>query len=178
MRKKLKFYLVGPIQWTEDFMNWRIDLREYLEDQGHEGLLPWGEIYHGKMGRLVFTKWAKSMSRDDYLGRVRKYFRKYVIKWDIRAVEACDGIIFWLPKDIPTVGSHGECTLIYYLVHHKKLAKWRASHKKIFVVTTIPAKDLSYWLIGCSDRIFFNWNEFKAYFGKRFNNKKKKVNNK
>ena len=173
MRKRLKWYLVGPIQWTEDFMHWREETQEFLEECGHEALFPWGEIYHGKKGKAVFTEWATTMPLDDYLGRVRKYMRRYVIKWDLKAVEASDGIIFWLPKNVKTVGSYGELTTIYFLAIHKKLAKWKGSHKKIFVITTIPLGNLSNWMIGCSDRIFFNWKDFREYFIKHFNNKKK-----
>ncbi len=173
LKKSLKWYLVGPIQWEEDFMSWREEIREFLEKCGHEALLPWGEIYHGKRGRAVFSEWAKTMSKDDFLGRVRKYMRRFVIKWDLKEVEAADGIIFFLPKDVATVGSYGEETLIYYLAYHKKLAKWKASHKKILVVTDIPVEELSYWMIGCSDRVFFGWKSFKDWFIRHFDNIKK-----
>lgn len=149
-------------------MSWREDLREFLESLGHEAILPWGEIYHGKMGRAVFKKWIKKMSLNDCLSRIRKYMRRYVIKWDLKAVEKCDGIIFWLPKGVPTVGSFGELTLIYYFIHHKKLKKYKGRKKKIFIVTEIPIADLSYWLIGCSDRIFFHMKDFKEYFEQEY----------
>jgi len=174
--KKMKWYLVGPIQWAKDFMSWREDAREELEELGHEAIFPWGEIFHGKKGKAVFSDWAKVMDHDEYLGRVRKYMRRYVIKWDIKAVEACDGIVFWLPKDVKTVGSHGEATLIYYFVHHKRLKKYRGRHKKIFIISDIPLSDLSNWTIGCSDRIFKSWNEFWKYMKDNFNrNGKKKI---
>lgn len=174
MKKSLKWYLVGPIQWADDFMSWREELREFLEDQGHEAILPWGEIYHGKMGRDVFMRWAVEMSQDDYLGRVRTYMRKFVVKYDIAAVEASDGIIFWLPKETQTVGSYGELTLIYYLAYHKKNGKFKGNYKKIFIVTDLPLEDLSYWMIGCSDRVFLSWDSFKEWFIRHFSNKKVK----
>ena len=69
--KKMSWYLVGPIQWADDFMSWREDAREELEKLGHEAIFPWGEIFHGKKGKAVFSDWVKVMSHDDYLGRVR-----------------------------------------------------------------------------------------------------------
>lgn len=172
--KRLKFYLVGPIQWSDNFMGWREDLREFLEEYGHEALLPWGEIYHGKKGKMVFLNWAKELSPKVYFAKVRKYMRRHVIKWDLKAVEACDGIIFWLPKGIKTVGSYGEITLIYYFIYHKKYSKWKGKQKKIFVITDIPIEELSYWLIGCSDKIFKNFKKFKKYFKENFNQKRKR----
>jgi len=171
--KKMAFYLVGPIQWAQDFMSWREEIREFLENQGHEALLPWGEIYHGKKGKAVFSEWMKNMKKEEFFQRVRSYMRRYVIKWDLKAVEKCDGIIFYLPKDTPTVGSYGELTLIYYFVHHRKFKKFKGRQKRIFVITEMPLEDLSYWLIGCSDRIFFGMKDFKRYFERKFNRKKK-----
>jgi len=174
LRKKA-FYLVGPIQWADDFMSWREDMREFLENLGHEAIFPWGEIYHGKLGKAAFSKWLKRMSVPDFFGRVRKYMRRYVIKWDIKAVEACDGVIFWLPRNVRTVGSYGEATLIYYLIYHKRLKKYKGRRKKIFVVTDIPPQELGYWLIGCSDRIFTTMDKFKEYFEENYDKRGKKV---
>lgn len=176
--KKLKFYLVGPIQWAEDFMSWREDIKEFLEECGHEALFPWGEIYHGKKGKAVFSEWVKEMSSEDCLGRIRTYMRRFVLKWDLQAVDNCDGIIFWLPKDLKTVGSYGEETLIYYFVYHKKYKKYIGRFKRIFIVTDIPLEEMSYWMIGCSDRIFKSFDEFKDYFRKNFNKKKVKKDDK
>jgi len=144
-------------------MTWREDIREFLENLGHEAIFPWGEIYHGKKGKAVFSDWAKEMDQDEFLGRVRKYMRRFVIKWDLKAVEACDGIVFFLPKGVKTIGSHGEATLIYYFIHHKKFKKYRKRMKRIFIITDTPLEELSYWLIGCSDWIFPSFKEFKKY---------------
>jgi len=173
--KKLKFYLAGPIQFTDDFMNWREDIRDFLEELGHEALLPWGEIFHGKKGKAVFNEWTEEMSSVEYLRRVSKYMRTYVMKWDLKAVIKSDGVICYLPKGVPTSGSHGELTLIYYLLHHKKRKKNRSP--RIFVVTDEKLEDLFYWVIGCSDRVFFDWKSFKKYFKEHFSNKQRKVKN-
>ena len=55
---------MGPIQWADDFMSWREDAREKLEDLGHEAIFPWGEIYHGKKGNAIFSKWDEVMNLD------------------------------------------------------------------------------------------------------------------
>lgn len=173
--RKLKWYLVGPIQYVEDYITWRQKMVNFLESLGHEGLMPWGEIYHSKWVRGEYKKWATEMKPEDFCSRVRKHMRGNVLNFDINALLDSDGIIFYLPKDTKTVGSHGEITLAYYLkrwvTNGKK--KWFEG-KKIFLITDIPIEEMPYWLIGCSDYIFFSMEEFEKYFKENFDRKKGK----
>lgn len=169
--KKMTFYLVGPIQYVEDYMTWRQEMSNFLDELGHAAEFPWGEVYHGKEMKGIFSLWLKKMKVDDWLARVRKYMRAQVIRYDINALLKSDGIIFYLPKGTKTVGSYGEQTLAYFL---KKWKGKRFQGKKIFVIVENEPKELSYWLIGCSDRVFFKMEDFKEYFKKHFNRNSKK----
>lgn len=165
----MSWYLVGPIQWAKDFMSWRIEIEDFLEELGHSARMPWGEIHSGKEGKVLFSDWVKVMNPGDYYSRVRKYMRRYVIKYDLKQVVKGDGIIFYIPKDTPTVGSYGEQTLKYYLLNYRK----KTENKKIFVITDVPFSEQSYWMIGCSDMIFHSFEEFKQYFREHYDLKKK-----
>lgn len=174
--RKLTFYLVGPIQFAEDFMSWRKEMADFLEKLGHSVEFPWGEVYHSKWMKQEFYNWLKSMKKEDWVSRVRKYMRSQVIRFDINALLRSDGIIFYLPKNTKTVGSYGEQTLAYYLKKWRedKEGKKYASGKRIFVIVEEEPEDLSFWLIGCSDRIFWSIEEFKEYFLENFNRKRKR----
>lgn len=171
--KSLAFYLVGPIQYVEDYMSWRRAVADFLEELGHTAEFPWGEVYHGKEMRGEFKTWFKESSKSDWVSRVRKYMRSQVIRYDINALLRSNGIIFYLPKGAKTVGSYGEQTLAYYL------KKWRPEEKKyqdisIFVIAEDGPEELSYWLIGCADWIFWSMDEFKEYFRKNYNRLEKR----
>jgi len=172
--KKLRFYLIGPIQYVDDYYSWRVKMIEFLELLGHEGLMPWGEMYHSKWIKGEYKTWAEEMKPDEFCARVRKHMRANVLNFDISQVLNADGTIFYLPKETKTVGSYGEITLAYYLrkwgSNGKK--KW-FDGKKLFVITENLAGDLPYWLIGCSDYIFFSQEEFEKYFKENFDRKKK-----
>lgn len=173
--KKLRWYLVGPIQFVEDYYSWRREMIQFLESLGHEGLMPWGEMYHSTWIKGEYKTWAKTMKEDEYLARVRKHMRKNVIHFDLNQLLDSDGLICSFPKDVITAGSHGEITLAYYLKKWESNGKKKwFDGKKIFVITDIPTNELPYWLIGCSDRIFTNKGDFEKYFKESFNRKRKK----
>lgn len=171
--KRLTFYLVGPIQYVEDYMSWRQDVADFLDSLGHSAEFPWGEVYHGKEMKGQFSEWIPHMSRDEWIHKVRRYMRAQVIRYDLNALLRSDGLIFYLPKGAVTVGSYGEQTVAYYLKKWTNQPKYKG--KRIFVI--IEDDDLmsmSYWLIGCSDVLFFSMKEFKRYFKQNFNRIKKK----
>jgi len=174
--KKLSFYLVGPIQYVDDYFSWRQKMSDFLHELGHNAEFPWGEVYHSKWMRGEFKRDLKKMKREDWLKKVRRYMRAQVIRFDLQTLLKSDGIIFYIPKGTRTVGSYGEQTLAYYLKvwEPDKKGKKFARGKRIFVIAEDPIEDLSYWMIGCSDWIFSSLDEFRAYFKNNFNRNKKR----
>jgi len=84
--KRFKFYLCGPIQYVEDFVTWRENISDFLEEMGHTAQWPWGEVYHGKKIKEIFIEWKETMSTDEWLKEIRTFVRRKVIRYDLEAV--------------------------------------------------------------------------------------------
>lgn len=144
-------------------------MSDFLEELGHSAEMPWGEVYHTKWMKEEFRKWSRTMEKVKWIEKVRNYVRKNILRYDINALLKSEGLIFYLPKETRIAGSFGEATLAYYIKRWTSSKNYKG--KKIFVITDERLEDLSYWVIGCSDEIFFGFEEFKSYFKKNFNRK-------
>lgn len=162
----MKIYLCGPIQYVEDYITWRSRMDDFLDELGHEAIMPWGEVYHGKKIKMKFKRLRLTATRDDYFDEVREYMKTNIIKFDLDALIASDAILFWHPRDIKTAGSFGEVTLAHYL------RAWTGKNYQIWVVSDYHKDELSYWVIGCSDKIFKSIEDFEDWFKKKYGEKK------
>lgn len=139
---------------------------DFFDELGHEAIMPWGEVYHGKKIKQKFRRLRETLTRDQYLDEVRAYMRKNIIQFDLNALIESDVILFWHPRDVKTAGSFGEITLAYYL------REWTKKDYKIWVITDERKDELSYWVTGCSDKIFKTFEDFEDWFKNKYNNKK------
>ena len=169
--KRLKFYLVGPVQYVEDHYTWREEVSSFLETLGHEALMPWGQMYHSKAMGEEYERWAGELKPEEFFARVRKDIRKKILSFDLNQVLKADGLIFYLPKGIQTYGSSGEITLAYYLKKWGNGKKRFYEGRRIFLITDIPLKDTPRWLVGCSDYVFTSLEEFREFFKENLDRK-------
>ena len=173
-KKPMKIYLCGPIQYVEDYITWRSRMDDFLDEHGHEAVMPWGEVYHGKKIKMKFKRLRVDLERDKYFDEVRKYMKENIVKYDLDALISSDAVLFWHPRDVKTAGSFGEITLAHYL------REWTGRKYQIWVVSDYHKDELSYWVIGCSDKVFKTMEDFEDWFLKKYdlNNKEKKEDKK
>jgi len=135
---------------------------------GHEAIMPWELAHQERKIKSRFERICKNHSRDDFLDEVRAFMRQNIIKFDISKLVESDAILMWYPRDVKTAGSLGEITLAYYL------KEYGGKDYKIWIITDYRKNELSYWVIGCSDKIFQTFDDFEAWFEKKYKIKKKK----
>jgi len=165
----MKIYLSGPIQYADNAFTWREKMDDFFERMGHEAIMPWELAHQERKIKTRFERICKNSKRDDFLDEVRKFMRSNIIKFDIEKLVNCDAILFWHPRDVKTAGSFGEVTLAYYF------REYLGKEFKIWVITDYRKNELSYWTVGCSDKVFQSFEDFEEYFEKKYKVKDEEV---
>lgn len=154
-KSKIKTYLAGPIDAVnvKEAMKWREFVTKELKKFNITVLNPFGQKGGDRLStvRSKFAIWKKYGNVD----AIRQVVSSTVIPPDLDMVEECDFITLYIPQDDgkEICGSYGEMTLGFKL------------GKQVYIVTKRRLKPLNLpmWSIGCSTKIFSNWNDYFDY---------------
>lgn len=149
-KKKLKFYLAGPISWVPDesYVQWRDMMTAFLKMIGHEAVDPLRK-YAVPAKEKMKVEGAISEDRIDI---VREYLRRRILNPDYELIDESDGIIAYIPNY--SVGTSAEIGYAY------------RCGKPVYVVTPMPKEEWSGWLVGLSTLIFTSWDELRMFLEK------------
>ncbi len=147
----MKAYLAGAIEHAPDHGNaWRNEIAAFLKNElNHDCFNPLINEYNllSDRERRVF----RSLKKTDLIG-FKKIVRK-IMKKDLKIIaEEIDYIIcYWDVHTEKGGGTQGELTLSFYL------------GIPVYMVTECPVAEISGWIIGCTTKIFSNFNELKYF---------------
>ena len=127
---------------------WRVDISNWLEQNlGHDVIDPVLEtqklvLEHNSHN---YRNWKNTDPK-----RFKDFFR-LLIDHDLRSViDKADYLIVFLDKSIlKGGGTHGEVTMAYWV------------NKPVYLVNTIPRRDLSAWISSCSTDLYDSFDELK-----------------
>jgi hypothetical protein len=148
-------YLSGPIEYAEDGGRlWRRKLAPYLREQlGHRVYYP-AEDEKKNLNEEEAAHFREWKATD--VERFRRAVRK-IIAFDLDIIEnhADYLICYWdaLPK---SGGTSAELTI----AHRKGIP--------VYLVTTLAPKEISGWMLGCSDHVFGSIEQLKEFLTARF----------
>lgn len=159
--------MAGPMDDVDidQSRDWRDWLTEKLNEIGIETLNPitkYGDGY-GTV-RQKFAIWGKFGNID----AIRQVVATQIIPADIKMVQDSDFVTLYIsPKGHEICGSYGEMTLAFYL------------GKPVYIVTRRKLKPLNIpkWAVGCSKKIFSNWEDYLQYIKEKWVNGRKRSHN-
>ena len=141
-------YLSGSIEFALEYgKGWRRELKPWLEETlGHRVYDPAEDEKKNLTDEEVahFRAWKTSDPE-----RFRRTVRK-IIDWDIDLIEQqADYVIcFW---DRHSAGTTAELTAAY------------RRGIPVYLVTELPASEISGWVLGCVEQVFGGFDELKAF---------------
>ena len=149
-------YLSGPIENAlNDGAGWRNDMTQWLEK----------ELDHKVFNPVTETQSiTKELNADDFRlmkttnpERYKNIIRK-IIQVDLDAVvEGSDYLIVnWDKSVFKGGGTHGEITMAYWF------------KKPVYMVNTLPIKDVSSWIFSCTDFMCSNFDDLKRELKKKY----------
>jgi len=146
MKRKIKYYLAGPIADVKDdsYKAWRDDITKFLENIGQGVYNPLTK-YEGKAGD--FKDELLEMRENGEWKEVKKFMEDLVLPADRLLVKKSDGVIAFVPNY--TVGTLREISLAY---------EWK---KPVYIVSNMKLPSNS--LIGMATEIFKTFEELKKY---------------
>ena len=150
-RSKLLAYLAGAIENAPDNGSaWRLELSDFLVKQlQHRVFNPCLEESH-VLNQEEFHSFRKWKTTD--IKRFREVVHKIIKKDLTKIIDEVDYIIcLWDKHVLGGGGTHGELTMAHWY------------KKPVYLVTDMPLKNISSWIIGCSTEIFFNFDQLKQY---------------
>ena len=148
-------YLSGPIEYAEDGGKlWRRKLAPYLREQlGHRVYDP-AEDERKNLSEAEAAHFREWKSSD--VERFRRAVRK-IIAFDLDIIENhADYLICYWDAPARSGGTSAELTI----AHRKGIP--------VYLVTSLPTKELSGWMLGCCDQVFRSVEELKAFLTARF----------
>jgi len=158
MTDEIQTYLCGPIGdiKIENAKNWRNWLMERLGEMEIKTLDPLRK-YGDRLAsvRSKLSNWKRFGNID----AIRLMVSQMIIPSDLEAVKKCDFVTLNLPAgDVELCGSYGEITLAFYF------------NKPVYIVTKRHLKpcNIPKWAIGCSTKIFRNWEDYLSYVKKNW----------
>src|SRR5271155_4378380 len=140
-------YLSGPIEYAEDGGRlWRRKLAPYLREQ----LGP--RVYDPTEEEAAhFREWKATD-----VERFRRVVRK-IIAFDLDIIENhADYVICHWDALAKSGGTSAELTI----AHRKGIP--------VYLVTTLPSREISGWMLACSDQVFRSVEELKDFLTARF----------
>jgi nucleoside 2-deoxyribosyltransferase len=152
-------YLCGPIEYAEDGGRlWRRKLAPFLREQlGHRVYDPAEDEQKNLSEEEVghFRDWKKTD-----LERFRRVIRK-IIAFDLDLIEnKADYLICFWDSLAKSGGTSAELTVAY----RKGIP--------VYLVRTLPAAEISGWMLGCSDHLFSSVEDLKEFLVARFSREK------
>ena len=142
-------YLSGGMEnAVNDGADWRVDISNWLEQNlGHDVIDPVLEtqklvLEHNSHN---YRNWKNTDPK-----RFKDFFR-LLIDQDLSSVidKADYLIVFWDNSILKGGGTHGEVTMAYWV------------NKPVYLVNTIPRRDLSAWISSCSTDLYDSFDELK-----------------
>jgi len=153
-------YLCGPIEFASDGGRlWRRKLTPFLcEELGHRVYDPAEDEKKNLTGEEVanFRTWKKTN-----VERFRRVVRK-IIQFDLDLIEnKADYVIcHWDAAAGQGGGTSAELTV----AHRKGIP--------VYLVTQLPAEEISGWMLACADRVFGSVEELKRFLLGRYGREK------
>jgi nucleoside 2-deoxyribosyltransferase len=152
-------YLCGPIEYAEDGGRlWRRKLAPFLREQlGHRVYDPAEDEQKNLTEEEVahFREWKTTD-----LERFRRVIRK-IIAFDLDLIEnKADYLICYWDSLAKSGGTSAEMTV----AHRKGIP--------VYLVSTLPAQEISGWMLGCSDQLFRSVEDLKGFLVARFSREK------
>ncbi|HFE64163.1 MAG TPA: hypothetical protein ENK14_07090 [Caldithrix sp.] len=153
-------YLAGAIEKAPDAgCKWRAEISRFLEKElGHAVFNPCLEESH-VLTAEEFRHFREWKAND--LPRFRRVVHK-IIQTDISTLlNKVDYIIcLWDEYVLHGGGTHGELTMAYW-------------HEiPVYMVTRIPLAEMSSWIIGCTTRIFSDFDQLRNFLRNEFRDTK------
>lgn len=151
-KKKLKFYLAGPISWVQDksYITWREMMEKFLKSIGHEGINPLKKYaVPAKEKRKVEQAIVDAMREGQGIDVAREYLRRRIINPDYDLIDESDGIIAFIPNY--SVGTSAEIGYAY------------RCGKPVYAVTTMSHNKWSGWFVALTTLIFASWDDLKKF---------------
>ena len=155
----IKTYLAGPIDRVNiaEAQEWRNWITEQLKPFHIETLNPFDK--QGGDGGDRLAKKRKDLHNwnlDGEIDKIRNLVGIEVIPPDLVMVEQCDFLTLYIPSlngGSEICGSYGETTYAFKL------------KKPILIITDRKLKpnEVPNWIIGCSTKIFTNWDSYLNY---------------
>ncbi len=148
-------YLSGSIEFAPEYgKGWRRELKPWLEQTlGHRVYDPAEDEKKNLTDEEVahFRTW-KTADPERFRRAVRK-----IIDWDMDYIEKqADYVIcFW---DRHSAGTTAELTAAY------------RRGIPVYLVTALPAGEISGWVLGCAERVFASFDELKSFLARRYGN--------
>jgi len=143
----MKYYLAGPIQNSDDYLSWRMDMEAFLSSIGHETLSPLSK-YKGRSGDV--KKKMHDLKQSGDVINVKETMENFIIPKDIELVKEADVIIAY----IFTKELFGTTCEMWEAYREKK---------KIYAVCTLPVAEWPNWMIGITDKFFWSFSELKNF---------------
>ena len=148
-------YLSGPIEYAEDGGRlWRCKLAPYLREQlGHRVYDP-AEDERKNLTEEEAAHFREWKSSD--VERFRRVVRK-IIAFDLDIIENhADYVVCYWDTQAKSGGTSAELTI----AHRKGIP--------VYLVTTLPSREISGWMLACSDLVFRSVEELKEFLTARF----------
>lgn len=152
-------YLCGPIEYAEDGGRlWRRKLAPFLREQlGHRVYDP-AEDEQKNLSEEEVAHFREWKATD--LERFRRVIRK-IIAFDLDLIEnQSDYLICFWDALAKSGGTSAEMTV----AHRKGIP--------VYLVSTLPAEEISGWMLGCSDQLFRSVEDLKEFLVTRFSREK------
>ena len=149
-------YLCGPIEFAADGGRlWRRKLAPFLNDElGHRVYDPAEDEKKNLTDEEVehFREWKKTDPE-----RFRRVVRK-IIQFDLDLIEnkADYFVCYWDDSAAQSGGTSAELTIAY----RKGIP--------VYLVSPLPPEQISGWMLGCADQVFFSVEELKKYLVERY----------
>jgi nucleoside 2-deoxyribosyltransferase len=147
-------YLCGSIEYSPDQGKaWRDEVTCLLHELGHEVYDPALDEKKDLTEEEVreFRGWKQTD-----LPRFQKTIRK-IIQYDLDWVEErCDALVAYWDEHAGTgAGAQGELTVAY------------RRGVPVYLVTKLPAEELSGWILGCASHVFSSFDELRKYLAEK-----------
>jgi hypothetical protein len=153
----MKTYLSGGMEYAEgEGFQWRRELQDWIEQNlKHECFNPNHEsnVFFENNYPSVDFREIKTKDIDLYKTIARK-----LVEIDINEIaKNTDYLIcFWDNGAAKGAGTKGELTMAKYF------------EKPVYLVTTFPLSDIPGWVLGCTTKFFYTFEELKSFLAKQF----------
>ena len=144
-------FLCGGMEFSADGgCEWRERVRRWLEENLHHRVFDPTVEARLILSAEEFENFQRWKSTD--LERYRRLMR-FIIRHDLEvmASQADYVVCYWDAAAARGGGSHSELTM----AHHKGLP--------VYLVTAMALEDISGWVLGCTDRIFPDFEQLESF---------------